>query len=50
MCPFKMLHQFAVGTAQVPSGTPCYWHSLTVVGYVGFFNESLIQFPITSNL
>jgi hypothetical protein len=28
----------------------CYWHSLTMVVYVGFFNVSLIQFPITSNL
>jgi hypothetical protein len=23
---------------QVPSGTPCYWHYLTIVGYAGSFN------------
>jgi hypothetical protein len=49
-CPFKVPNQFAVGTAQVPSGTPCYWHSLTIVGYMGSFNVSLNQFSITSNV
>jgi hypothetical protein len=49
-CPSKVPHQFAVGTAQVTSGTPGYWHSLTIVGYVGSFNVSLLQFPIASNL
>jgi hypothetical protein len=43
-------YQLAVGTAQVPSGTLCYRHSPTIVGFVGYFNVSLIQFPITSNL
>jgi hypothetical protein len=38
----KVLHQFAVGSAQVPSRTPCYWHSLTIDGYMGSFNVILI--------
>jgi hypothetical protein len=49
-CQFKVPHQFAVGTAQVPSKTACYWHSLTTVEYVGSFDVPLNQFSITSNL
>jgi hypothetical protein len=48
-CPFKVLHQFEVGTAQVSSGTPFYWYSVTIVGYMGSFNVGISN-PVSNNL
>jgi hypothetical protein len=30
-------------------GTPCYWHSLTIVGFLGSFNVC-ISYPVSNNL